>query len=422
MSSPLSIFRKYQKLLMAIFGVGLMIAFTVSSGAVNEFISGSRGTPTTQPVVRLKTGDLKENDLQNMRYSRMLLQNFMRNVNYLAMERGAQPKSWLGIPDADDEQSLLQTLLLSNKAREMGMVVTDESIIHYLEAYSEGKIQQGEFAGLLNNISQGRMSQNQFFNAMRNELLALRFMELFQRGVDPLPPATSWELYQRLYRQVSIEAIAFDANNFLSKVPEPTEPEIAALFEEGKDRYPLPSEAEPGFKRRKKVALQYVKADLQPFLDQEKAKITDQAIQEFYEANKQEFRDFSVPSQSTPATGTAPATDGTQAVPATTPAVDSNAMPVETPPATSPDSATPAPSEPAPPQPPAEQMPADQPPAEQPPAEQPPAEHRLQSNRLQSNRLQSNRLRRHRRRLTMDQRRAESLNLCRTILPIRDRR
>ena len=409
MSSPLSLFRKNQKLLMAIFGVGLMIAFTVSSGAVNQFVRGSRSSPTNPPVVRLKTGDLNETALQNMRYSRLLLQNFMRNVNYLSVERGAQPKSWLGIPDADDEQSLLQTLLLSNKAREMGIVVTDESIVQYLEAYSEGKIQQGEFAGLLNNISQGRMSQSQFFNAMRNELLALRFMELFQRGVDPLPPSTSWALFQRLYRQVSIEAIAFDANNYLSKVGEPTEQEIVALYEEGKDRYPSPNAAEPGFKRRKKVALQYVKADLQPFLDQEKAKITDQAIREFYESNKQEFRDFTVPSQASPATGDAPVTsptDGSQAAPAAAPTSEGTMPPAANPADTSPapeaalptavpESTPPAPSEPAPAQPPADNLR----PSKRPLRPRP----------------------RHRQRLAMG-RQPEHLSRCRTTLPMPDQK
>ena len=166
MSNPLAIFRKYQKILLAVFGVALMIVFTVG-GIVSQYMGSSQAAGDNIVVVRLKDGDLRESDLNHLRNSRLYLQAFMRNVNALAAQRGATPQQWLGVPDRDDEASLLQTYLLARQANEMGIRVTDESIIRYLQSHSEGKIEQGEFATLLASIGQGRMSQNQFFRAMR---------------------------------------------------------------------------------------------------------------------------------------------------------------------------------------------------------------------------------------------------------------
>ncbi len=299
MSSPLAIFRKHQKVLLAVFGVALMLVFTVG-GIVSQYTGRSAAGGENPVVVQIESGkelglvNLQESDMENLRFGRLYLQQFMRSLNFLAADRTqSAPKQWLGVPNQDDERSLLQTLLLARKATEMGIVVTDESIKGYLQAYSNGQVGVEEFGRILEEISQGRMSQPQFFNAMRQELLAMRFMELFQRGIAPLPPATSWDYFQRLNRQVSIEAVPFPVANYVSQVAQPSTQEIAALYEEGKDRFDFPSQPEPGFKRRKKIALEYVKGDLQTFLDEETPTISEQAVREYYDANREEFRVFS---------------------------------------------------------------------------------------------------------------------------------
>ena len=197
----------------------------------------------------------------------------------------------------------------------MGIVVTDDSIKGYLQAYSDGQVEVEEFGTILAEISQRRMSQPQFFDAMRQELLAMRFMELFQRGITPLPPATSWEYFQRLNRQVSLEAVPFPVANYVSQVEQPTEQEIAALYEEGKDRFDFPSQPEPGFKRRKKIALEYVKADLQTFLDEETPNISEQDVRKYYETNREEFRTFDGSSTGSGDTETPPFSSEEPALP-----------------------------------------------------------------------------------------------------------
>ncbi len=296
MSNPLAIFRKHQKVLLAVFGVALMFAFTIGP-IILQWMGPGTGGVENSVVVRLPSGNLRESDIQSLRNSRMYLLNFMRRINGLAAQQGATPKQTLGIPDSVDERSLVRTVVLSEKAREMGVVISDETIIAFLEQYTDGILLAGDFARELQTISGGRMSQTQFFDAMRGELLAIRFMDLFQRGLFQVTPAASWDYYQRLNRQVKIQAVPFPVEKHLSEVSEPTEQEIEALYGEAKDRFPFPSAPDPGFRRRKKVALQYVQADLEKFLNEEMAKITDDEIEQYYNDNKEKFRNLDLPTE-----------------------------------------------------------------------------------------------------------------------------
>ena len=74
----------------------------------------------------------------------------------------------------------------------------------------------------------------------------------------------------------------------------PTDSEITTLYEQGKDRYSDPASPEPGFKRHRKAAFEFVRADRKKFEDEEKAKvktqITDKEIQEYYDKNKDLYR------------------------------------------------------------------------------------------------------------------------------------
>lgn len=114
-----------------------------------------------------------ETDLVNLRYARLHLRNFMQAVNMTAAQKGATPQRTLGIPNTVAEDNLVQTSILAQQAKDLGMAVSDDAVIDFLEAYSQGTLNKGEFARLLQNATQNRMPQNQFFDAMRRELLAV---------------------------------------------------------------------------------------------------------------------------------------------------------------------------------------------------------------------------------------------------------
>ena len=251
-------------------------------------------------MVSIDSDKLHESDLQNLQFARYHLRNFMRMVNLTAAEQGATPQQGLGIPDTDSESDVVQIAILARQAEQMGMVVSDDAIIDWLTRYAQGKLGPGDFARILRDVTQGRMSQNQFFDAMRRELLAQQYLGIQQEGMMPPTPAGIWDYFLRLNRQISFEAVPFQVSDYLAQVDEPSEDEILALYEEGKNRYPFPDRPDPGFKRLKRVAVQYVKADLANYLEEAKADITDEEVQRYYETNKEEFRNIDLPNFGTP--------------------------------------------------------------------------------------------------------------------------
>ena len=303
MSNPLALFRKHQKILLVVFGVALMVVFTIG-GIVSQSMSMRSPSRQNAEVVKLKFSPtsssfetLRESDLDSMRYSRQFLRQFMRTVNAEAAARGATPKQYLGVPDSVNERSLLQTLILSQKAEEMGLVVTDENIVNFLRRYTDQTVSAGEFGNIVKQMSQGRMSTTMFFNAMRREMLALRFQDLFRQGIFPSTPAAYWDFYQRLNRQVAIEAVPFNVAEYLDRASEPTDEQIDEHYDTYKDSYAFPSSPTAGFKERKRIEFQYAQADLATFLDEEKSKITNEEIEAYYNENKEEFRNATLPNE-----------------------------------------------------------------------------------------------------------------------------
>jgi hypothetical protein len=297
MSNPLAMFRKHQKILLAVFGVALMIVFSIGT-IVSEYMGTTQPMSSDEVVVKLATGDLRERDLRVLQRDRMILRQFMQLVRMTAAQQGATPQQTLGIPDTDDESNLVQTAVLADQAREMGIVVSDEAIVDFLMSYTEGTMERGDFARILNTVTNRTVSQRELMNAMRREMLAMRFVGLFQRGVLPPTPTAAWDYYKRLNLKASFEAVPFEAEDYLAKVSDPADAEVRRVYEEGKDSYPLPDRPQPGFKRLKKVAVEYVKGELDDFLPAAKAAITDEEVAAYYEANKNVFRNVELPDVS----------------------------------------------------------------------------------------------------------------------------
>ena len=110
----------------------------------------------------------------------------------------------------------------------------------------------------------------------------------FFLSVGAVSPATRWDWFQRLHRQVTVEAAAVSIDSFIDKVGEPTAEQMNALFEKYKTKKYDPVSPDSGFVMPAKIAFQYVVAEpTQKLLDS----ITEAAMQEYYEENKdKEFR------------------------------------------------------------------------------------------------------------------------------------
>lgn len=294
MASPFSIFRKHQKVWLAVLGVAVMIGFVVFPAIlqIQQYYTGSaRGN--NEVVLKWSHGELTDRDIAVMRNTRSLLLRFQQRVQQAALQKDPSTTfdDVVGIPQTTSAASVVQTMVLARKARDMGLVVSDRAVQDFLGRLSDGVLTPGELAAAKVQAVGRKMTDDQLFAALREELLAQRLRQMAFAGVAVTTPSSAWEYYNRLNRRVTAEFIEFPTAEYLAKVTaEPTDAQIQELYDEAKGRYASPDDPEPGFKRREKINSQYFVADYDTLLQEEKAKITDEQIAQYYEENKENFR------------------------------------------------------------------------------------------------------------------------------------
>lgn len=295
MSSPFTQFRKNQKTYLAVLGVVCMVAF-VFGGVTCSNDQPAQANPVAAST---KYGDLHNSDLAHMSASLDVANRFLMGVMLESAMKGPQFANMRpeflapfiqrqleqsGLIVAATESEAVDTMLLKNKAQELGVVVSDAAINDFIRQITENRLSRDEIAGVISSL---RISNYQLFDALRTRLMALRVRSLFGRGLVAAPPAQQWEYFQRLNRRARTELVAIPVSDFVSQVPDPSEAELRKFFEEGKNRVAQPGSPEIGFKQPHKVALQYLKAEYDKFYNE--AEVTDEEIAEHYEKNKKNY-------------------------------------------------------------------------------------------------------------------------------------
>ena len=318
MAGPLSVFRKYQAFFLVAFGVVLMIAFIVAPPLDDYLRSQSGNTPQGNPVVvDSKYGELREGDLESMRRSHGTAMYFLNELVQETYRREGTPKGQ-GFFTSDTDSDLVHTYLLAKKAESMGLVVSDQAIVEFLEQLSDG-IEPGDIGEIMRQALGGRTPEAYVLDQLRVELLAMRMRAMSQAGLFIPPrqvvtPIHAWQYFKRLNHRVKAEIVPFEVAALAANITaKPTAAELTDLYEAGKDRFPDPDRPEPGFKRRRKAKFQYVRFEFNQFLEDEQAQvidaITDEEIEQHYEQNKQRYEvrasepDIDEPAAGEPETG-----------------------------------------------------------------------------------------------------------------------
>jgi hypothetical protein len=310
-ASPFAVFRRNQKILLAVLGIGAMIAF-VFLDPLMKYV-GRSGKQENPVVVETKYGALKESDLANMRASRELLEAFLQRVSSETISAQVRdgvldPRlaetayqrwylNWqqtlMGRSTPSPEESAVETLVLSKKAQQLGIVVSDRAINDFLKQVSGDSLTSDSLQQIIDGLQgQRRVSAVRLFEAIRTEMLASKVAELFAQSLRDIPPAQKFEYYCRLYRRAKIELAPLAVADFVAQVSDPPAAELDGFFEKYKDRYAEPTSPEPGFKEPKRATFQYFKADFAKFKEQFLPQVTDAEIAEYYEKNKEQFREL----------------------------------------------------------------------------------------------------------------------------------
>ncbi|MBM4089420.1 MAG: hypothetical protein FJ276_08325 [Planctomycetes bacterium] len=349
MASPFRFFRKYQYVFLVGFGIVLMFVFVVGDIISDYAQSATMATGGENPVaVTWKSGSLKDQDLAQMRSRHLLTMRFLETIAarraeakfedpvtlrgktvYLIKGRayqvlGAGRRAPNGTPEsyyieidgtpveveataihvsqsreelispAAGEQDLFHRLLLSKQAENAGVVISREAILDYFDAlYDLRSSERPDYASLLERATNGQLTMGQLMAQMTIELAAQRMLFMAGAGLETPPPQLVYDSFVKLNRRVTAELLPIDVQSFSAQVEEPSEQAVSALYAEGKDRFPFPNSAAPGFKRRSKISFGYFKAAFDAFLAREMERvlpqITDEEIDKYYKDNPSRF-------------------------------------------------------------------------------------------------------------------------------------
>ncbi|MEX2356890.1 MAG: hypothetical protein WEE51_01095, partial [Pirellulaceae bacterium] len=300
MRNPFYFFRKYQKILLAIFGVMLMIAFTVGS-AMMQFVP-QPGVGEEQDRVVAKVGDeeIRERRLSAMRGNFTLAMNViaeaMRNTYLLQGQPNPPipPLPGIGYQPAGEQMppqiqvqpinsaAMIQIYAAIQEAKRMGIVVDDEAVRHFLSHTTGDRLTQYDYNAILEDFQRGDrggLTYDNFFELVRDALTYQKLVALFEPRSVMATPASAWVAQRDLNRVVTAEMVPLSVEPFKEKVPAPSEAELRKYFAKYRYDYPSPDIARPGFMESRKVAVQYVKGNIEDFLEREMAEVTAAEIQ-----------------------------------------------------------------------------------------------------------------------------------------------
>ncbi len=281
MASPFSVFRKRQKLMMAL----LCVAF-VFLPVLSDLIGGREKGPAVHAAVETaKYGKLYEWDLERMRRQR---QQVLAVLDDLATQAEISPyltqyrlQSMFG---PANDVSVVNSWLLARRAEELGMVISDDTINAFLREWTNRAVPRAE---ILKTFQKAGLKTEQFFAMLREELLAKQLWETFQSSLGAATPAQRWDYFNRVHCSATLEAIPIAVASFVQQIDDPPEAELKEFFEKSKHRIPNPESPDPGFRKPHRVELHYLKAEIEKF--SAPTMITDAEIEEYYQKNKEAY-------------------------------------------------------------------------------------------------------------------------------------
>ena len=308
MASPIRWFRKHSQFFVVVFGVVLMAIFGLGS-IMTTLNPGdlARSAQAENPVVvEWSGGELTEYDLFALRQKHFAARRFLENVYKYAVEQNegkpfpVSAEQILPIvrpgenPSNNDlNERIMNRYFFAQRAKQEGFIVDEEMVYDYIRQFSgETPISKQnmkelnkqvnnsvQLAGVVRHLQLELLSQ-QMENMTRG---GLAFDTLNQVSVNAISPTEAIELYARTNRKIECRVLPVSIADKLAGVGEPTATELSDLYEQGKYDYRTYNYDTPGFKQLKMAKVQYFAAELETFLQNEMAKVTDEEVQAEYE-------------------------------------------------------------------------------------------------------------------------------------------
>lgn len=312
---PFETFRRNQRPLLAVFGLMAMFAFVVSDSLMNFLGSRTTGINNDETVATLYGEEIKASNLGELANQRAFANDYFSKLLSLKLS-AAQ----IGLPVVQnffgptDDRSLVDALILQKEADKLGIPIDHDATRRWLReapvtillqsfGLSGSEVTMRTFRDRIGNITdsdldatyqaffENRIPDQSLLDAIGNQL---RLIQVQRLGISTeVSPLDVFEEYRKEAEAVSVNAVAFPVDAYLTMVGEPTEDELKTLYEKGKNTEPSRTIVEPAFKIPRRVQVEAISADSNAVIAKLTAEMNDERVKEEYESRKDS--DFTLP-------------------------------------------------------------------------------------------------------------------------------
>jgi hypothetical protein len=292
--NPFRVFQRNQVAFMASLVLLAMISFLILPTIIQ--IAGDRGPGSQIDTIAecRRFGKVTNFDRYRLEENQESLRRFLDVLlRKLAANAGEDMTKWQALMPLQAEvnrleqmqspEQLINVWLVSNYAREEGLSPDWEDISNWLKRITGDQTGKNLNAVYDEAVRDVGMTHQSVEYLLVQHLRWTQSFERFSLSIGAISPATRWDWFQRLFRQITIEAAAVPVDDFIGQVGEPGTKQLTALFEQYKTKRFNPVLAESGFIMPTELAFQYIIAEpTQELLDS----ITEEEMLAYYEENK----------------------------------------------------------------------------------------------------------------------------------------
>ncbi|TWT50026.1 hypothetical protein KOR42_37100 [Thalassoglobus neptunius] len=333
MSSPFSIFRRNQRILMVVTTGLAMISFVLLgaisdpreiptplivvflaaiAGGIGWLLGLSRGKSSDWGVTGVILGaliavfmiwsgresnavvmngsDLTRKELIDLMRERNLANQFVQmaivrtnpDLQEFEFQQRMMQFSFGGANTTEREVVLGEALRM--EADSMHIDVTDQVVTEYINQMTDNKMTSAVFTEIRQDLG---VTEQELLDVLKKEIRGRQALVLLYQQ-NQLTPQNFWEFYQKLNLQKSAQVASIPVSEFQKQIADPTDAEIESFFLEYRTNFPgmTPdgrlSEGRPGFYQPRRVRVAYLEA-IHDQIEATVGEVTDEEIQARYE-------------------------------------------------------------------------------------------------------------------------------------------
>jgi len=271
---PFAVFRRHQKKMLAVFAILAMFGFVLSD-SLYRFTNQNSARNGNRVIVDLYGKPVYRSDLDRMAELRSVANRFFSLVRGDPSPFGTYTT-----------REMVDALILKHEADRLGIPETSDFGRAWLKQQTGGQMNKPIFEMLMRQLGLD-VSGEQVLASLASQVRLVEARRLM--GGPVVTPLDVYRTYRDQNERSSFRLVSFPAANFLDKVGEPTDAEVASLYDSSKDVLPDPARPTPGFKVPRQVKLEILSIDGAAVAKGIQEGLTEPELRAYYETRKGEF-------------------------------------------------------------------------------------------------------------------------------------